>query len=120
MISFFYDYKNNRFYHEVYFCICTDKIEPSELIGCQKASNKIQDVEELLIWKDGFLTEAVKTGLSVVLDNIEEAPSTVTERLNSLLDKNFGQENEIFDIPENPKNKSIKINLNFRLISTWI
>ena len=119
MISFFYNYKNYPLQNiENFFCICTDKIEPSDLIGCQKVAEKLQKTEEMIVWKDGFLTKAVILGLSVILDNIEEAPSTVTERLNGLLDKNYGEKDQYFDIPENPKNNSIKINQNFRLICT--
>jgi len=117
MISFFYNYKNNPLLNiENLFCICTDKIEPSDLIGCQKFAEKLQKTEEMIVWKDGFLTKAVILGLSVILDNIEEAPSTVTERLNGLLDKNYGEKDQYFDIPENPKNNSIRINPKFRLL----
>ena len=63
--------------------------------------------------KDGSIKE-VESGLSVVLDNIEEAPATVTERLNGLLDKYYSEEDFNFEIPENPKKNLVKINSNFR------
>ncbi len=118
MVSLYYNYQNKHFQKDEFFCICTEKVEPSDLIGCQKAADKIQEGGEMLVWKDGFLTKAISCGLSIVLDNIEEAPATVTERLNGLLDKNYSEEDFDFDIPENPKKSSIKINSQFRLICT--
>ena len=98
------------------YCICTNKLECSDLIGNQKPSNKIQEGEEMLKWNDGFMTEGIRCGFSIILDNINEAPSTVTERLNGLLDKNYETKNSYFEMPENPKEPKIKINENFRII----
>ena len=68
-------------------------------------------------WEDGFLTLSIIQGKCCVLDNIEEAPATITERLNGLLDKNLNVESDlIFEIPECPEKKEVKINKNFRLI----
>ena len=99
------------------YCICTNKLECSDLLGSQKPSDKIQESEEMLVWKNGFLTDGIINGLTIVLDNINEAPSTVTERLNGLLDKTYDNKEAHFELPENPNDlKPIKINKNFRII----
>ena len=72
-------------------------------------------------WKEGLLTKAIKEGKIFILDNLNEANSTVTERLNALLDKKYDENKENrdknkFDIPENPLEDSIEINDNFRII----
>ena len=100
------------------FAICTSIIQVAELIGTQKTSDNPQNSNELLIWKDGFLLKAIMEGKCAVLDNINEAPSTVNEKLNGLLDKKNNDEEEYFDVPENPLNSKIRINENFRLICT--
>ena len=83
---------------------------------------KIEIKEELNLKEDefSFLLEGIKNGWSLILDNIEEASSIVTERLNGLLDKNYEEGNKIFDIPENPNpnENKIEIDKNFRLICT--
>ena len=108
--------KNMSFYKEDNYCICTNKLECSDLIGVQRPSDKIQEGDEMLVWKDGFLTDAIKNGTSIILDNINEAPSTVTERLNGLLDKTYEKKESFFELPENPNEKKILINENFRII----
>ena len=56
------------------------------------------------------------------MDNLQESNSTVTERLNGLLDfkydenKNKGEKERKFDVPENPLESSIKIHKKFRMI----
>ena len=100
------------------FAICTSIIQVSELIGTQKTSDNPQNSNELLVWKDGFLLKAIIEGKCAVLDSINEAPSTVNEKLNGLLDKKNNSEEEYFDVPENPLNPKIKINEHFRLICT--
>ena len=120
MVSKFYDYKNKIEKKGEYFCICTQKIEPSDIIGSQRPPDEIQKENKMLVWKPGFLTEGVKNGWSVILDNIEEASSIVSERLNGLLDINYREGNNKFDIPENPnpKENQIDIKPSFRLICT--
>ena len=100
------------------FAICTSIIQVAELIGTQKTSDNPQNSNELLVWKDGFLLKAIIEGKCAVLDSINEAPSTVNEKLNGLLDKKNSAEEEYFDVPENPLNSKIKINEHFRLICT--
>ena len=117
--------KNNSD-EENYFCICTENINCWDLIGrfqinedLSQNNEKIeQKKKELMKWVDGFLLEGVKKGRCVILDQIEEAPSTISERLNSLLDKKYDEAINYFYVNENPKNRKIKINENFRLICT--
>ena len=99
----------------IFYCICTEELKCSDIIGKYSPTNKNEPGEELIEWKNGFLLKAVENGGIVILDDIDQASSTVTERLNGLLDKKYDN-NEKFDIPENPKNSEIKINSNFRLI----
>ena len=72
-------------------------------------------------WKDGFLTKAIEKGEIVILDNLQEANSTITERLNGFLDIKYDEEKKkgipkTFEIPENPLKNHIEINKNFRII----
>ena len=82
--------------NEEFFCICTENISCADLIGKQKASSQIDVGQEIIEWKSGFLLEAIEKGKCVVLDNLEEAPSTVTERLNCLLDKKYDKNDNFF------------------------
>jgi len=119
MISKYFDLKHfekSKLSNITNYCICTNKLECSDLLGSQKPSDKIQEGEEMLVWKDGFLTDSIKNGYTVVLDNINEAPSTVTERLNGLLDKTYDDKESFFELPENPNDSRIPINSNFRII----
>ena len=69
-----------------------------------------------------FLTESIIKGKIVILDNLQEANSTVTKRLNGLLDfkydekKKKGSKERRFDIPENPLKNSISIHKDFRIV----
>ena len=72
-------------------------------------------------WKDGFLTKAIEKGEIVILDNLQEANSTITERLNGFFDIKYDEDkkkrrSKKFDIPENPLKSSIGIHKNFRII----
>ena len=104
---------------EFYYCECTEDLKCSDLIGNQYPSLNLanEETQQLMKWEDGFLTNAIIEGKCCILDDIEEAPSTVTERLNGLLDKKLDIEKErIFEIPECPNRRQVKINKNFRLI----
>ena len=103
----------------IYYCECTEELKCSDLIGNQYPSlNSSKDnSQELMKWEDGFLTLSIINGKCCVLDNIEEAPATITERLNGLLDKKLDVESDlIFEIPECPQKNEVKINKNFRLL----
>jgi len=49
-------------------------------------SKKEESGLTLIEWKYGFLLEGVRKGKCIVLDNINEIPSQVTERANNLFD----------------------------------
>ena len=104
----------------IYYCECTEDLKCSDLIGNQYPSLKSSDdnsPQQLMKWKDGFLTLSIINGKCCVLDNIEEAPATITERLNGLLDKKLDVEKELFfEIQECPQKKEVTINKNFRLL----
>ena len=101
----------------IFYCLCTDELKCQDLIGKQIPTNCSETGEELISWKNGFLSNAIEKGGIVILDALDQAPSTVTERINGLLDKKYDKtENIKFDIPENPQKVSINIHPNFRLI----
>ena len=109
--------KNNN--EPFYYCECTEDLKVSDLIGNQYPSfnSSKETSQQLMKWEDGFLTLSIINGKCCILDDIEEAPSTITERLNALLDKKLDIENDrFFEIPECPNRKVIEINKNFRLI----
>ena len=108
--------KGNSFYH----FICTEETKCSDLIGGQ-VPKEFSENDIYMEWKDGFLTKAIEKGDIVILDNLQEANSTVTERLNGLLDNKYDENkkkgtSKKFDIPENPLKNSIEINKDFRII----
>ena len=111
---------NNNNDEKFYYCECTEDLKCSDLIGNQYPSLNSSSNEnslQLMKWEDGFLTRAIINGKCCILDDIDEAPATITERLNALLDKKLEIEKErIFEIPECPNRKEVKINKNFRLI----
>ena len=110
---------NNTNDDGIYYCECTEELKCSDLIGNQYPSlnSSKEDSQELMKWEDGFLTLSIIKGKCCVLDNIEEAPATITERLNGLLDKKLDIEKDlIFEIPECPQKNEVKINKNFRLL----
>lgn len=95
-------------YAAISFCV---NIEESDLVGTmipnpEKA--KAEDPE--FIWKDGIITEAVRNGYTVVLEEINFARPGVLGKLNSLLD-----ENRQIDLPTG---EILKAHKNFRMIAT--
>ena len=111
---------NNNYYH----FICTEETKCSDLIGYHTPKNEeeINNGDDTIMeWKEGFLTKSIKEGHIVILDNLNEANSTITERLNGLLDFKYDEnkdkgDKKRFDIPENPLESSIIIHNNFRII----
>ena len=99
----------------IFYCLCTEELKCSDLIGKYCPTNKNEPGKELIEWNSGFLLKAIENGGIVILDDIDQSSSTVSERLNSLLDKKYDI-NEYFNVPENPKKSEIIINSNFRLI----
>ena len=104
---------------DIYYCQCTEDLKCSDLIGNQKPflNSSNDNSQQLMKWEDGFLTLAINKGKCCILDNIEEAPATITERLNGLLDKKLDNEKELFfEIPECPQKIEVAINKHFRLL----
>ena len=120
---------------ESYLCICSKKLQCEDLIGItipnisnhiesdtsgtdtnNKENEKINN--EILKFKEGFLVKAIKKGRCVIFDQINEAPSTVYERLNGLLDKKYNDEDNTFPIPEYSERTNPRIKKNFRIICT--
>ncbi|KAK8886006.1 hypothetical protein M9Y10_041465 [Tritrichomonas musculus] len=101
------------------FCfICTPETTISDWIGRMIPVPKTDVGTDLIIWKDGPLTKAVKKGMCGVLDSLDFAPAKVSEKLNGLLDPKIMEGDMKFDILENPKENQIDINPKFRLIAT--
>ena len=116
--------KDNILDNNYYHFICTEETKCSDLIGYNTPKNEeeINNGDDTIMeWKEGFLTKSIKEGKIVILDNLHEANSTITERLNGLLDFKYDENKEKwdkkrFDIPENPLEGSIVIHNNFRII----
>ena len=101
----------------IFYCLCTDELKCPDLIGRQSPTNDTAPGKELIEWKNGFLSTAIENGGVVVLDALDQASATVTERLNGLLDQKYDDtEKAKFDVPENPQKPEIFIHKNFRLI----
>jgi len=117
---------------EPYLCICSKKLQCEDLIGITvpnfsndlKGDTNVRENtdknynNEILKFKEGFLVKAIKKGRCVIFDQINEAPSTVYERLNGLLDKKYNDEDNTFPIPECSEKENPKIKKNFRIICT--
>ena len=79
------DKQNNLIGNEndegIYYCECTEDLKCSDLIGNQYPTlNSLnENSQQLMKWEHGFLTLAITKGKCCVLDNIEEAPATITE-----------------------------------------
>ena len=122
---------NNK--NEPFLCICSKKLQCEDLIGITMpnipnkydsdasetdAKESDKNNNEILKFKEGFLVKAIKNGRCAIFDQINEAPSTVYERLNGLLDKKYNDEDNTFPIPEYSEKTNPKINRNFRIICT--
>ena len=69
-------------------CFCTSNLQCSNMISSIKpVISKHSKNNEMLKFKPGFLYDAIQNGKTVIFDSINEASSTVCERLNGLLDK---------------------------------
>ena len=109
-----------------YHFICTQDTKISDLIGYISPTTSTKEVENnskeiSMEWIEGFLSKSIENGNVVILDNLHEANSTITERLNGLLDIKYDEDKKKttlkeFDIAENPLKNSIKIHDNFRII----
>ena len=118
-ISTWYELEMNKSKNEdSYFSMITEETKMSDLIGKLVPVENPKTGQELIEWKPAFLLRAIELGKCAVLDGIDNAKSIVTERLNCLLDKTYGEGDEFFDVPENPKESQIIIHKNFRLLCT--
>jgi len=120
-----YDSNNNTILNDdkekdIYICICNEILKCSDLIGRQKPVEDLNNKTGPLIkWENGFVVDGLIKGKCIILDSLEKAQPTVTERLNNLLDVNYMHDTEYFSIPENPELKAgIKIDAKFRIIAT--
>ena len=114
-------YFNNFEKENIDFMICTSETSCSDIIGKQILIKNEESGLTSIEWKYGFLLEGIKEGKCLVLDNINEVPSQVTERANNLFDLNLNSKEILyFDVPENPNKleQKIKIKNTFRLIAT--
>lgn len=68
-------------------------------------------------WIDGPVVSSLRKGDCLIMDQIDTAPSTILERLNSLYD-NFGIKDAKFPVQENSEEESVLIHPNFRIIAT--
>ncbi|KAK8878640.1 hypothetical protein M9Y10_005420 [Tritrichomonas musculus] len=105
---------------EHFYCICTEDTKVADLIGHQSPNSKAEAGDTIIVWIPGFLTKAIKGGRCCVLESIDEAPATVTERLNGLLDQKYDGKERFFDIPENPNTNENRILIRdtFRILAT--
>ena len=109
-ISKIHNLKNNNLENNYYHFICKEEKKCYDLIGYNtpiKVETNNQEEEVIIEWKEGFLSEAIEKGKIVILDNLQEAKSTITERLNGLLDIKYDENKKketkkVFDIPEHP------------------
>ena len=112
-----YSKEKNIQKENIFYCLCTEELKCQDLIGSESPTNNNEPGKELIKWKNGFLSNAIENGGVVILDALDQASSTVTERLNGLLDQKYDDtEKAQFDIPENPQKPQIIIHQNFRLI----
>ena len=105
---------------DIDFMICTSETSCSDIIGKQMLSKEDSGLTSIE-WKYGFLLNGVKEGKCIVLDNINEVQSQVTERANNLFDLNLNSKESLyFEIPENPNKteQKVEIKKSFRLIAT--
>ncbi|OHT04875.1 hypothetical protein TRFO_27550 [Tritrichomonas foetus] len=101
-----------------FFCICTEDTKVADLVGHQSPAGHAEAGDKLIIWQDGFLTKAIKKGKCAVIESIDEAQATVTERLNGLLDQKYDNQDKYFEIPENPTESKVLIKKSFRILAT--
>ena len=96
---------------DIDFMICTSETSCSDIIGKQMLSKEDSGLTSIE-WKYGFLLNGVKEGKCIVLDNINEVQSQVTERANNLFDLNLNSKESLyFEIPENPNKTEQKVEI---------
>ena len=73
--------ENEKRYEKNYIFYYTKNLERSDLIGSQKFYTSKGFTIEILKFKKGILYKTMENLISIVLDNINEVPSRVIERL---------------------------------------
>lgn len=98
--------------------VFTEETTIGDLIGrFIPTTNKSK--KNLIEWKNGPLTNAVKYGYSGIFVNIDSIESKILERLNYLLDQKENNDiDNVFKIPENPNLEDITIHPNFHFYCT--
>ena len=115
-----FNLEKNNDKNSYYYYICTKNTKYSDLIGYYHLQKN--DYGIYYEWKDGFITDAIKNGKIVILDDLHEVDSQILERLNSLFDIQYkddiiyGNKEKKFEIQENQRENSIPIHKNFRII----
>lgn len=89
-IAKIFNLKNGKDKDNFKHFICIEETKCSDLIGCQ-TPKQIEGKDIYMEWKDGFLTLAIEKGELVIFDNLQEANSTINERLNGLLDIKYDE-----------------------------
>ena len=97
--------------------VFTEETTIGDLIG-RFIPSYSDNLKNIIEWKDGPLTEAIKYGYSGLFLNIESTDTKILERINCLLDQKENISEDIFKIPENPDIEYIKIHPNFRFYCT--
>ena len=112
-----YSKERNIKKENIFYCLCTEELKCSDLIGKLSPNYNYEQEGELMEWKNGFLLDAMENGGIVILDSLDQASAGVIERLSSLLDqKEDNMEIMKFNLPENNQKPEIIIHSNFRLI----
>ena len=112
------------------FFICNPEMTISDIIGRylpnkqstsrfstndHGANNNYSDAP--IEWMYGPVVKAMINGDCLILDQIDTAPSTILERLNSLFD-GLGEKDFKFPIQENLENPEVLVDPKFRIIAT--
>lgn len=104
------------------FIICNPEMTIADIIGRYVPFTRKDEFDDETIynpqieWMYGPVIKAMMDGDCLILDQIDTAPSTILERLNSLFDQ-IGLKNSKFPVQENLENKDVIVNENFRFIA---
>lgn len=99
--------------------VCNQEMTISDIIGryMPVKNTKFGDDQSPIRWINGPIIDAIQKGEILVLDQIDTAPSTILERLNSLYD-GMGSPDFIFTVQENPEESEVLVHQSFRIIAT--
>ncbi|OHT01916.1 hypothetical protein TRFO_31156 [Tritrichomonas foetus] len=103
--------------------ICNPEMTIGDVIGRYMAlkseSNdaNIAKYDTPIKWVHGPVVKSIMNGECMILDQIDTAPSTILERLNSLFD-GIGRKNFEFITHENSENPVVTVHEDFRIVAT--